>query len=445
MNSIVLVPSLLAVASGLAAASATGIDFGAQPVALGAGARALGMGGAFSAVADDASAVTWNPAGLTQCERPEAAISLGWYRNDMDSAMAGRSDAQALRLDHASGLLPFFAFGCQQVVGLAWQRPYDFSQSITSDTEVIDLINEVVTRSHEKRDSAGSFASLGLSYAIEVRPGLSLGATVNRWDDATTRASHYHTDTYSSTLLDIAGGLIKTTTLFNTSSSTRVVSGTSVVLGSFWQATPALTVAVVAKPAYHLRLEQDAQVRSSVDDGTSVTETNWNISAAAELTHPSSLTVGTAWRQGDVHTLTCDATVTRWRQYRIDDGSALHSPLSTYVDPSDFPDLWTVRLGYEYIAILPRVIVVPRVGVLLEDLPAVTRAPDLVQVELASATRNRWWGASAGLSVCQRHLIWDLGVQMRYGNNVGTGQFAPEDQTVDLFVTTARLGLTVQF
>jgi hypothetical protein len=39
---------------------------------LGAGARALGMGGAFAAVADDASAVYWNPAGIAGIEKRQA-------------------------------------------------------------------------------------------------------------------------------------------------------------------------------------------------------------------------------------------------------------------------------------------------------------------------------------------------------------------------------------
>ncbi|MDM7917173.1 MAG: PorV/PorQ family protein [Candidatus Eisenbacteria bacterium] len=38
---------------------------------IGVGARALGMGGAFTALANDASAAYWNPAGLAQMERPE--------------------------------------------------------------------------------------------------------------------------------------------------------------------------------------------------------------------------------------------------------------------------------------------------------------------------------------------------------------------------------------
>lgn len=42
---------------------------------LGAGARARAMGGAFTGVADDASALTWNPAGLVQVDKIQASIS----------------------------------------------------------------------------------------------------------------------------------------------------------------------------------------------------------------------------------------------------------------------------------------------------------------------------------------------------------------------------------
>ena len=43
---------------------------------VGSGARALGMGGAFIAVADDATSASWNPGGLVQLETPEVALVL---------------------------------------------------------------------------------------------------------------------------------------------------------------------------------------------------------------------------------------------------------------------------------------------------------------------------------------------------------------------------------
>lgn len=42
---------------------------------VGAGARALGMGGAYTALADDSDAVYWNPAGLARVEKRQASIS----------------------------------------------------------------------------------------------------------------------------------------------------------------------------------------------------------------------------------------------------------------------------------------------------------------------------------------------------------------------------------
>src|SRR5881396_2478221 len=41
---------------------------------IGAGARGLGMGGAFIAVADDGTAASFNPAGLAQLRRTELAV-----------------------------------------------------------------------------------------------------------------------------------------------------------------------------------------------------------------------------------------------------------------------------------------------------------------------------------------------------------------------------------
>jgi hypothetical protein len=58
---------------------------GAQPTFESAGVRALGMGGAFVAVADDATATHWNPAGLAT--GGPAGMTVGWLR-----AHSGRSD-----------------------------------------------------------------------------------------------------------------------------------------------------------------------------------------------------------------------------------------------------------------------------------------------------------------------------------------------------------------
>src|SRR5260221_7577894 len=48
---------------------------GRTTLTLGSGARAFGMGGAFLARADDATAASWNPAGLSYLRLPEMSLA----------------------------------------------------------------------------------------------------------------------------------------------------------------------------------------------------------------------------------------------------------------------------------------------------------------------------------------------------------------------------------
>ena len=55
----------------------------------GAGSRALGMGGAFVAVADDATAAMWNPAGLVRVTRLELeAGQTNYFAHDVNETYA---------------------------------------------------------------------------------------------------------------------------------------------------------------------------------------------------------------------------------------------------------------------------------------------------------------------------------------------------------------------
>lgn len=66
------VPTALAFFTAPAARCAAGDDDGARSIlADGAGNRALALGGAYAAIADDASAVIWNPGGLGRLQRRE--------------------------------------------------------------------------------------------------------------------------------------------------------------------------------------------------------------------------------------------------------------------------------------------------------------------------------------------------------------------------------------
>ena len=86
---------------------------GQQNLTLGAGARAYGMGGAFIARADDATAASWNPAGLTQLESPEfSAVYRFSAREDSHQSssrdlLTDRDHYSNHELNYASAIYPF--------------------------------------------------------------------------------------------------------------------------------------------------------------------------------------------------------------------------------------------------------------------------------------------------------------------------------------------------
>jgi len=86
----------------LPASSAAQGTSGTQFLGVGVGARAAGMGGAYASVADDGTALHWNPAGLTRVEGPVLTLShVSWFS---DASYQYASYAQPLGVDGFVGV-----------------------------------------------------------------------------------------------------------------------------------------------------------------------------------------------------------------------------------------------------------------------------------------------------------------------------------------------------
>ena len=62
-----------------------------EPPVINPGARSLALGGAFVAVADDATAAYANPSGLVQLLRPELSVELRTWSDDRDGVASDLS------------------------------------------------------------------------------------------------------------------------------------------------------------------------------------------------------------------------------------------------------------------------------------------------------------------------------------------------------------------
>ena len=146
-----LLPTLLALGlgAGRASAAATGLA-GAQFLTIEQGARGLGMGGAFSAVADDAGAVWWNPAGLARVEIRELTFSHTAHIENVATEHLGFVKPVASLRGALGASLTYLS-----IPGI---EGYDAAGTSTGKL------------------TAGGYVG-GLSYATMLAPGLTVGAT----------------------------------------------------------------------------------------------------------------------------------------------------------------------------------------------------------------------------------------------------------------------------
>jgi hypothetical protein len=136
-------------------------EYADSPQSLGAGARALGVGSAYTAVSDDATAIYWNPAGLTQMGIRQAhaqhAEQFGGTVNHDILTVGIPSDLGA------------FAVGLVRVGvdGIVLTDLEDPSMPVTPDNRPI-----------ASGTTGTSDYTLALGYGRVIRPHLSLGATL---------------------------------------------------------------------------------------------------------------------------------------------------------------------------------------------------------------------------------------------------------------------------
>ncbi len=139
----------------------------------GAGARAEGMGGAFIGVADDATAIVWNPAGLTQLERPEASFVLRQNFETYELKFVDfKESPKHFAFNFVSGAYPIEVGGRKLTIAMAYQQQ-------------VDLFYKGQTIKQ-----TGGIYSISPSVAYRLSPMFSLGGTANFW----TGTSKYRED-----------------------------------------------------------------------------------------------------------------------------------------------------------------------------------------------------------------------------------------------------------
>lgn len=139
---------------------------------MGVGARALGMGGAFTAVADDSTAAFWNPAGLARMQKSQASFMHASLTEDRDFNFFNYAHALTDKNGNSKGVLAF-SYTHMGVDGIP-ETKEGVDPETGEPTPVINDDGTVRIFSYFEDKETNTFAS----YARELAEGFYAGVNV---------------------------------------------------------------------------------------------------------------------------------------------------------------------------------------------------------------------------------------------------------------------------
>ncbi len=381
-----------------------------SPNPVGSGARAMGMGGAFIAVADDATAASWNPAGLTQLRKPEFSFALSHMRRREDFSSRAHPEAGGMQktrmrdLNYMSFVWPFELCSRVMVVSINYQHLYDFDRNVSGEF----IARQGDFRFAEEADfrQRGRLSTLSPAFAVKITPRLSLGLTLNIWTDKLFWRNGWESD-----------AVVKGSTAFKRRISTRFTSidrnryydfsGVNMHIGLLWRATGRLTLGAVIKTPFTATMEHERVVRVVTSNRRGRTGNEFRTDENVDLEMPLSYGIGAAVRLSDALSLSLDVFRTEWDHFVLEDGSGRRmSPVTgrptheTRVDPTH-----QVRLGAEYLFIFKNTVVPLRCGLFYDPEPSEKSPED-------------FWGFSVGAGISLGPAVIDCAYRFRRGEDV---------------------------
>jgi long-subunit fatty acid transport protein len=406
---------------------------------IGAGARGLGMGGAFIAIADDGTAASFNPAGLAQLRRTE--IALVGFTDTLDSTFTVTKNGSTTptttttstthsRPDFAGLSIPFTVGEHTLTIEGAYQRSVDLFGQGSATVQLAGVtLSEIDPDLKGTGDiiadvrpvQSGAFQTISLSSGYELTSHVLVGATVNYWLADWTAHGTNDVRVFRTVKKETQDIPINNTTF----SQAQSLRGINLNLG-FLARYSHLSIGAVAHLPFvgeYSLTERDQSHSFDVDaQGVSTprpaTTPAFNVNS--RLHWPLYLGTGVAVRPLRGLTFTGDLAGSHWSQATIDDvpAGALLTPVEvnamgqrqdSFTDRNFFdlqPASETTtqntlqwRLGGEYLIVTPKVVLPLRGGWVHDRSPVTDPGAD-------HGRPIKGWTAGTGLNFA--HVVLDV-------------------------------------
>jgi long-chain fatty acid transport protein len=410
-----------------------GLDLNSFNTTVGSGARAWGMGGAFVAVADDATAATWNPAGLAILQRPE--ITLVYVPADdgsfdyqgfatQTSSMTGTYTGFASQLDshyidYAGFAYPVVSDNWILVPQLSYQRAinrdFRLTQRIPSFFAAADLQGQNFQQSLLERStqSQQGYDVIAASLAWSPRQEIAVGASINWWNVDVELADD---ETISTTTRSFLTTTQEVTTIHHRLDQNGDALNAN--LGVMWRPIPRVAVGLVYKTGFDLDLRVDDVTETTTSGGL---DTN-DRSGSGTINWPETMALGISGRPIQQLLLSADWTTTNWSKttYQGDRaGVPVDEPFPGGAAVETQEDSRQLRLGAEY-ALTGQTFAVPfRAGFFTDRQILRDDAGETVEIH----------GYSIGSGIAAGHWFFDLAIVRTKWNGFRTAHAVGFDIT----------------
>ena len=418
------------------------LNFAISPNPVGSGARAIGWGTAFIAVADDATAASHNPGGLVQLERPEISI-VGSYFFRHDDQDVNRADTviedqnlDSIELNYLSVVYPFRLWHRNVTVSLNFQRLFNME----GDSDVASLLNprECACAAVQRVSSrqTGQLFTISPAVAVQITPTFSVGVALNIWPDLFDNGWEQKVDVEAEGTISSGPRIVPFTSRGRIDEEFDF-EGVNATIGFLWTINSIFTVGGVVRTPFtaKVRHKHKSELTVILEDGSEPVSIADSFTETLDMDMPLSYGLGVAAVISDSLTVALDVSRVHWSDFELEESrqadtveveNATPSGKGAAVLNGDGDDITSVRLGAEYQWILPRIAVPFRAGVFYDPEPGDGGTDD-------------FFGFSLGAGLVTGKVVLDMAYTFR------TGTIKSEANDTDVYQHTLISSLIYHF
>ena len=271
----------------------------------GKGARAAGMAYAFNAIADDATGISWNPAGITQLKKPEIAfvnkLTLTDYKHPL---WYNRSYQPVYTIDYMGFVYPLKLKKKDLVFGVSFQNNMNY-KSVFSNTKSI--------LSYYNAKNNLTINSISLCGAYSFTRFLAFGISVNKWFSLGNKSDHYtyyNTKEIDSAKYEYDENVIESNENFK---YTGYNFSSGIMLDFASYGFP-LRFALKYESKFVLKNNYDVTYRSDYIYENNITVSYLEVYKGTERNYiPGIVATGLSYRIGDYFTIACDFDIRHFK------------------------------------------------------------------------------------------------------------------------------------